>query len=419
MIHPKKDTHWTMASGFATQAVHAGEQHINPYQSITTPIVQSSAYAFPDTQALITFMTHRKEQALPPHQEYGRYGNPTVRAAEAKLAALEGGEQALLFASGMAAITLTLLSLLEPGDHLVMTADAYRKTRAFGATFLRRWGVDVTVVPSADYRALAEAITPRTRFIYSETPTNPFLRVLDLEQVVHIARSHGVRTIIDSTFATPYNLRPLAFGVDLVVHSVTKYLAGHNDLLAGVLIGSSELVDQVREAQGMFGAVVDPGAAYLILRGLKTLALRVDRQNHTGMALARFLETHPRVRRVWYPGLTSHPDHSMARQQMRGFGGVVSFELDGGIEETRRFVDALRLPRLAPSLGGVESLVTIPALMSYFDASPEERRAQGITDGLVRLSVGVEETEDLLEDVRQALATLDTPVATILQGQRR
>ncbi len=390
---------------FSTQSVHAGEPHVNPYHSVPTPIVQSATYTFPNTDALIHFMEAR--ETLPPSfREYGRYGNPTVRVAEEKLAALERGEDALLFSSGMAAITLTLMTLLQPGDHLILTLDTYRRTRAFCMTFLRRWGVDVTVVNPAAYDDLEHAITPRTRYLFSETPTNPFLRVLDLERVVEIARQHHVRVIIDSTFATPYNLQPLTFGVDLVVHSVTKYLSGHNDLLAGVVIGNRETISLLREAQGTFGALVDPGAAYLIVRGLKTLALRVERQNANAWILAQYLEEHPKVRRVWYPGLPSHPDHDVAVRQMRGFGGVVSFEIAGTAEDARSFVDALTIPRLATSLGGVESLVTIPAIMSYYDASPEEKKAAGITDQLVRLSAGIEDVDDLLADVEQALAVV-------------
>lgn len=389
--------------GPSTQAVHAGEPRQNPYGSVTTPIVQTSTYAFPNTDALESFMAERMFWDKPLHQEYGRYGNPTVRAAEEKLAALDEGNDAVLLSSGMAAVTLTLLILLRPGDHLVITADAYRRTRTFCNTFLKRWGVDVSVVPPGDYAAIEAAIGPTTRYIFSETPTNPFLYVLDLERLVDIARRHNVRTIIDSTFATPYNLKPLAYGVDLVIHSVTKYLAGHNDLLAGVVVGRGDLTVPLREAQAMFGAVVDPSAAYLILRGLKTLALRVERQNASALAIARFLEEHPKVRRVWYPGLPSHPHHDIARRYMRGFGGVVSFEIDGTDEETRRFVDALRIPRIAPSLGGVESLVEQPAIMSYYEMDPEDRLALGITDQLVRLSVGIEDTEDLIADLEQAL----------------
>ncbi len=390
--------------GFCTQAVHAGELRHNPYASVTTPIVQTATYSFVNSDDLEQFMEERMFWDKPERQEYGRYGNPTVHAVEAKLAALDGGEDAVLVSSGMAAITTTLLILLRPGDHLITTADTYRRTRTFCSTYLQRWGVQVTVVPPGDDEAMEAAIRPETRYILSETPTNPFLRVLDLECLVALAQKYGLRTIIDSTFATPFNLNPLAYGVDLVIHSVTKYLAGHNDLLAGVIIGRNGLITPLREAQAMFGAVVDPGAAYLILRGLKTLGLRIARQNESALAIARFLEAHPRVRRVWYPGLPSHPDHQIAVRQMRGFGGVVTFEIAGSARDTRRFVDALRIPRIAPSLGGVESLVEQPALMSYYEMEPETRQALGISDQLVRLSVGVEDTKDLLADLEQALA---------------
>ncbi len=390
----------------ATQAVHAGEPHDNPYHSVPTPIVQSATFAFPNTDALIRFMEARKDIS-PAFREYGRYGNPTVRVAEEKLAALDHGEDAVLFASGMAAITLTLMTLLRPGDHVIVTRDTYRRTRQFCTTFLRRWGVDVSVVAPGDYDAMEQAVTPHTRYIFSETPTNPFMRVLDLERVVDIAQRHRIKVIVDSTFATPYNLQPLTFGVDLVIHSVTKYLGGHNDLLAGVVIGKREDIALLRESQGTFGALVDPGAAYLIIRGLKTLALRVERQNKSALAIAHYLERHPKVRRVWYPGLPSHPDHEVAVRQMRGFGGVVSFEIAGSAQDTRKFVDALTIPRLATSLGGVETLVTLPAIMSYFDASPEEKAAAGIREQLVRLSVGIEDVEDLLADLERALEVVE------------
>jgi cystathionine gamma-synthase len=389
--------------GLSTRSVHGGEPRDNPYHSLTTPIVQTSTYRFADTAAVLQYMEERMFWDVPQREEYGRYGNPTVRVAESKLAALEECDDAVLVTSGMAAITSTLLILLSPGDHLVVTDDCYRRTRQFVHAFLHRWQVQVTVVPMGDYGALEAAITPRTRLIFSETPTNPFLRVLDLPRLVAIARRHNVRTIIDSTFATPINLRPLTLGVDLVIHSGTKYLGGHNDLLAGAMVGRSELITPLREAQGVLGAIVDPHVAYLLLRGLKTLALRMERHNANGLAVARFLERHPRVRRVYYPGLPSHPDYAVAREQMSGFGGVVSFELDVDGPAARRFVDALRIPAIGPSFGGVESLVEQPCIQSYYDLDREARLALGITDELVRLSVGIEDAQDLIADLEQAL----------------
>jgi cystathionine gamma-synthase len=335
--------------------------------------------------------------------EYGRYGNPTLAAVERKLADLDGGQSALLFSSGMAAVTTTLLSLLAAGGHVVMTDDCYRRTRQFVTSFLSRYNVEATAVPAGDYEALEASIRPNTRLILSESPTNPYLRVVDVPRLVEIARRHKLKTIIDSTFSTPINQRPMEFGVDFVIHSATKYLGGHNDLLSGVVIGSEYMIAGLRETQGMIGAVCDPNTAYLLLRGLKTLELRVTRQNDTGLKVARFLEGHPGVRCVYYPGLASHPDHAIAREQMSGFGGVISFELDGGMDSTGRFVDALQIPYIGPSLGGVESLVGQVALVSYYELSSEERAEIGISDTLVRLAVGIEDADDLVADLAQAL----------------
>lgn len=390
--------------GRSTQALHAGASRGHPYHSLTPPIVQSATYTFANTADLVDFMDERMFVEVPVRQEYGRYGNPTVRAVEARLAALEGGDDAVLVSSGMAALTTSLLILLSAGDHLIITDDCYHRTRVFVNRFLRRFGVACTTVAAGDLVELEAAIRPNTRLILSETPTNPFLRCLDLEALAALARQHGLRTLIDSTFATPLNLRPLDYGIDLVVHSVTKYLAGHNDLMAGVVVGKGGNTVPLRESQSMFGAVVDPNAAYQIGRGLQTLGLRVERQNANGLAIAAFLEGHAKVRRVWYPGLPSHPDHAVARRQMSGWGGVVSFEIEGDGPAASRFIDALRLPHIAPSLGGVDSLVEQPAIMSYYDAAPEERLALGIGDELVRFAAGIEDSEDLIADLEQALA---------------
>jgi cystathionine gamma-synthase len=258
-------------------------------------------------------------------------------------------------------------------------------------------------VPMGDFDALDNALQPNTRIIISESPTNPYLRVMDLIRLGEIGRRHGIKTLIDSTFATPINQCPIDFGIDLVVHSATKYLSGHNDLLAGVAVGDANLIAGLRQSLGILGAVSDPHNAALLLRGLKTLALRVAHHNENGQRVAGYLETHPAVRRVWYPGLASHPDHVIARMQMFGFGGVVSFEIDGSIEDTRHFIDALQIPIIAPSLGGTETLVEQPALMSYYELSTEERWAVGIKDNLVRLSLGVEDADDLIADLQQAL----------------
>ncbi len=390
-----------MTDHLSTQAVHAGEDRPKPYGAVTTPIVQTSTYAFADTAEILDFM-RRKAAGEPPRDEYGRYSNPTQTAAERKIAALEGGEGALLFASGMAAITTMLLALLSPGDHLLLVEGCYRRTRDFAAGFLSRWGVETTIVPVDQPAAWAEAIRPTTRVFLAESPTNPYLRVIDLPRLVETARPRGLVTVVDSTFATPVNLRPLEHGVDLVIHSATKYLGGHNDLLAGAVVGSRQALADIREARGLLGGMSNPHDAYLLLRGLKTLDLRVRRQNENGQRVAEFLEGHPAVQRVYYPGLPSHPDHDVARRLMAGFGGVVSFEIAGDLERTGRFIDRLRLPYIGPTLGGVESIVQQQAIFVSLD--PAERRAAGLTDNLVRYALGIEDADDLIADLSQALA---------------
>ena len=390
-------------SNLSTRVVHAGEKRVKPHHAITTPIIQTSTYTFENTRDLVDYMEARLWGDEIEREEYGRYGNPTIAAAEAKLANLDSGEAACLFSSGMAAVTTTLLSLLSAGSHVIMTDDCYRRTRQFVTKFLARYGVEATQVPMGDYEAMEAAIRPHTKVILSESPTNPYLRVLDLKKLVAIAKKHNLKTIVDSTFATPINQRPLEFGVDFVVHSATKYLGGHNDLLAGVVIGSNYMISAIREMRGVLGDVSDPQTAYLLLRGLKTLDLRVQRQNETADKIAHFLAKHPAVRRVYYPGLISHPDYEVAIEQMSGFGGVVSFELETDLEGTGHFIDQLQIPYIGPSLGGVESLVEQVALVSYYELSSEERAAIGISDSLVRLAVGIESADDLLADLAQAL----------------
>ena len=390
--------------GWSTRSVHGGDQRPFPHYSLNLPIFETATYTFDDTEDLSRFMQARLWGPVEGRTEYGRYGNPTVARVEAKLAQLEGAGEAVLFASGMAAITTTLLSLLSAGDHLIITDDSYRRTRQFCQTSLKRFGIECSLVPAGELDQLESAIRAETKLIVSESPTNPYLRVLDLERLVRIAKRAGVKTLIDSTFATPINQRPLELGIDLVIHSATKYLAGHNDVLAGMVAGSETLVALIRQNLWVMGANCDPHAAYLVYRGLKTLALRLIRQNETGQRLAEYLEAHPRVERVWYPGLASHPEHGIARRQMDGFGGVVSFEIEGGLEAASRLVDSVRLPLIASSLGGVETLIEQPALMSYFEMSTEERLAVGIKDNLIRISVGIEEAEDLIADLDQALS---------------
>lgn len=402
--------------GPSTQSVHGRVEGRKPKpgHALVTPISQTATYTFEDTADLRAFMEAKMwgtDPEMAERGEYGRYGNPTVRAVEERLAALDNGDDALLYPTGMAAVTNVLLSILPTGSHVIFTDDCYRKTRHFCNTFLRRLGIESSQVSMGDYGALESTIRDETRLIISESPTNPYLRVADLQRLTEIANRHRVKTIIDATFATPVNQRPLDFGIDLVIHSGTKYLSGHNDIMAGVVVGEAGLIHALRQSQGTLGGVIDPHAAYLLERGLKSLALRVARQNQSAQAVAEYLEQHPRVENVWYPGLPSHPDHDVAQEQMSGFGGVVSFTISPAPDEsplttTSHFIDAMTIPYIAPSLGGVESLIEQPALMSYYELSTEERETIGIKDNLVRFAIGIEDAGDVIADLDQALAQI-------------
>ena len=387
-------------TGPSTRAVHGGEREGRPRvsDSLTTPIVQTSTFWFRDTQEVIDYQEGRH-----PSFEYGRYGNPTVRTVEQKLCELEGGEACLVSASGMNSITTLLLALVPRGGRIVTTRDCYRRTREFTASVLPKMGVETVVIHPSDLAALERALAREVTLFFSESPTNPYLRVVDIPRVAELCHAVDALVVIDSTFASPVNQQALALGADIVLHSGTKYLAGHNDVLAGALVGDEERIAPIRQLHGVLGGTLDPHAAYLLLRGLKTLELRVERANESAQSLARSLESHHMIERVHYPALKSHPDHSIARRQMTGFGGVVSFEIRGTLETASKFVDALRIPYIAASLGGAESLVEQPTVVSYWDQTPEQRAALGIKDNLVRYACGIENTEDLLADVEQAL----------------
>ncbi len=381
-------------------SVHGGEDRNLYAKSLVPPIVQTATFTFEGVEDFEAFKAGERSGF-----EYARYGNPTQRVAEQKIAALEGADDALLFSSGMAAVCSVLLAMLSSGQHMIVMEDCYRMTEKFCHS-MKKFGIGSSFVKPGDMEGLRAAVRPETRLLFSESPTNPHLHVLDLPQLVSFAKENRLKLLIDSTLATPINQRPIGFGVDLVIHSATKYMGGHNDLMAGVISGSQRLVDAIREFQSITGATADPNTAYLLIRGLKTMELRVQRQNETGLALAEFLEGHKKVRRVFYPGLESHKDHIVARQQMRGFGGVVSFEVEGNTEDVKRFINALKIPQYAPSLGGVEALVQHPATVSHYDMSREERLAVGITDELVRYAVGIEEKEVLIKDIECALGDL-------------
>jgi cystathionine gamma-synthase len=382
----------------STRSIHAGEPRRKYADSITTPIIQTSTFTFRDSKHIEDYTKKGME-----HFEYGRYGNPTAKIAEKRLADLEGAEDCVVFSSGMSAITTTILSLVQSGDHIVITDDSYKKTLEFCKSYLKQFAIGCTIVPFGDYKGLEKAVKKNTRFIFSESPTNPYLNIFDLVKIKNIADRHNVLTLIDSTFATPLNQRPIEFGMDIVLQSLTKYLAGHNDILAGAVLGKKDLIDKIRNLHKSMGGTIDPHCCYLLLRGLKTFPLRVQKQNESALTIARFLENHPRIKRVYYPFLESHPHYKIAKEQMAGGGGVVSFDIKGNLSTAKRFLDALKLCYIGPSLGGVETLITHPALVSYYDYTRKQRYELGITDTLFRLAVGIEDVEDLIDDLERAL----------------
>jgi cystathionine gamma-synthase len=385
--------------GTSTLAVHAGESRHKPCDAITDAIVCASTYTFDNTQSIIDFIENKE-----PREEYGRYGNPNEKVVEAKLAALDAGEDAIVFATGMSAIVGLLMSKLNQGDEIVFFDQCYHRSREFCFKHLSRFGVVTHQVATGDFAAMEAAITPRTKMLVSESPTNPHLTCIDLEQFVALAKAHEVETLIDATLATPYNIRPLDFGVDYVLHSATKYLGGHNDLLAGSITGSKAKLEEVRNLRGIMGGVNSPHNLYLLQRGLKTFELRMQRHNENGQAIAEFLSEHPRIEQVYYPGLANHPSHDVAQRTMRGFGGLVTFLVkDADWRQTANVVDRVKLPRIGPSLGGVESLIEQPLVMSYFNQTPENRQKFGIPDNMIRMACGIENTQDLIDDLQQAL----------------
>ncbi len=388
--------------GPATLAIHGHERRPKAHHAVSTPICQTSNYSFDSMAEVVEFMKAKAQGRIIREQEYGRYFNPTQLEAERKLAAIEGAERAILFSSGMSAVILTLMAYMKKEGHIIFTSDCYRQTRDFATNFLTKFGLQNTLVPPTT-EAIEAAIRPNTNIIFTESPTNPYLRVLDLPAVVKVAKRRRVLTMIDATLATPYNIRPLEFGVDIVIHSATKYLGGHNDLLAGVTLGGHQLLEDLNKLERMIGATPGPLTCFLLERGLKTFPLRMEHHNRAGLQVAQALEKHPKVEKVWYPGLKSHPDYAIAKQQMRGFGSVITFLVKGDEKATRKFIDSLELFLITPSLGGSESLVTQMATMSFFDYPLEHRQSLGMVDNLVRLALGLEDPEDLIADLYQAL----------------
>ncbi len=382
----------------STKCVHSGNPPDPSSGALVTPICQSSTFAFRDTQHVLGVVSGKLEGHL-----YTRHSNPTVRAVEEKISELESAGDSLAFSSGMAAISTSLLALASSGQNVVSMDTIYGGTFELFRDIFPRLGISVTLVDGTEPSAVESALSPDTRVLYLESPTNPLLRVVDIRRLADAATRIGAVTVVDSTFATPVNQQPLSLGATLVIHSATKYLAGHSDTVAGTVSGSSELIHRIRGFRKILGGVMDPHAAWLLLRGLKTLAVRVQKQNQSAAELASFLEAHSAVERVNYPGLEGHPDRAIAASQMTGFGGMLSFELKGGFDAASRFASSLKVATLAPSLGGVETLVTQPVTTSHYFLSEEERANAGISDGLVRVSVGLEDVPDLIADFESAL----------------
>jgi cystathionine gamma-synthase len=384
-----------------TKAVRGASDLEKKNGPLTTPIYQTATFEVADNDEQL--------RVTPTDHFYTRYGNPTNTVAEQTIAQLEGVDAALTFASGMGAITTTIMALLKSGDHIVAQRDIYGGTTKFFTQWLPKMGIETTLVDTTEYDQHARTIRPNTKLLYVESPTNPAVRVVDLKKIATLAREHNLMSMIDATFGTPINQRPSEFGIDLIMHSGTKYLAGHADLICGVVASSRDLIEKIHSTRTTLGNCMDPHASWMLIRGLKTLAVRVARQNDNALRVAEFLSQHDKVRRVHYPFLKSHPQHAIAREQMSGGGGMVSFEVEGTGDDARRLTESLRLFTLAPSLGGVESLVSIPVLTSHAMISASERQKMGVTEQMIRLSVGIENADDLIADLEHALEAVAAP----------
>ncbi|MCX6650425.1 MAG: aminotransferase class I/II-fold pyridoxal phosphate-dependent enzyme [Methanomassiliicoccales archaeon] len=384
--------------GMSTRSVHDGDLSMRYEGAINTPIFQSSTFAFP------TENPRTWEGEVPKGTYiYSRYSNPTVKAVEDKLASLEGGEAALCFSSGMGAISTALLSFLQKGDRMVAMQDLYGGTYSLLKNEMPKMDIEVGFVPTTSAEELCAAIDNRTKLVYLESPTNPLLKLIDIREVCRLAKEKGCIVMIDNTFATPILQRPLSMGVDVVLHSATKYLNGHSDVIAGFAVGSNENMEKVHAKRKVLGPILDPLPAYLLGRGMRTLELRMSRHVSNATTVAGFLESHPQVSKCIYPGLRSHQDHELAKKQMDGFGGMVTFEVKGGRKAAERALKRFQIIASASSLGGVESLASMPINTSHTAFSKEERSKLGIGDGMIRLSVGIEDAEDLCQDLDQAL----------------
>jgi cystathionine beta-lyase/cystathionine gamma-synthase len=384
--------------GMSTAAVHSGEWKDEHFGSVNVPIFQTSTFYFPTTDPKTW-----EGQVPDGSYIYTRYGNPTIRAAEDKIAYLEGAEKGLVFSSGMAAIAATLSTLLGSGDQLVSIEDVYGGTFNLMKNELVKLGIEIDFVDSTNTSEIVAAISRNTKVVYLESPTNPMLKIVDIPTVAKAAHEFGAIVVIDNTFATPVNQNPIGMGVDVVIHSCTKYLNGHSDLIAGAVVSKSAIVDSIWEKRVVFGGSLDPIGAYLLIRGMKTLVVRMSKHNENGIAIARFLEGHGKVDRVYYPGLRSHPQHDLASKLLSGYGGMVSFEVAGGREAAEEALKSFSLIKKATSLGGVDSLASMPLNSSHAALSPSDRARLGIKDSLIRLSIGIEDIDDLKDDIDDAL----------------
>lgn len=384
----------------SSKVVHAGERLDPETKSLTTPIYPSSVFGFESVDEMIAAF-----EGKPGAYIYSRIANPTVVAVEKKLAEIENGEEAILFASGLAASYAAFAALVKPGDHIITASDIYGGTATQLKEFVPNLGVEVSFVNLIDEpeKEIKKNLRTNTRFIFFETPTNPTIKIIDIDAVVRAAKKHNVLTVVDNTFASPVNQQPLAMGVDIVYHSATKYLGGHDDLTAGVVIGPAEKLKQIRRYRTYIGASIDPQTAWLLGRGVKTLDVRMERQNKNALTLAKHLSTNPKIKRVFYPGLESSPFHATAKKQMSGFGGMLAFEIESDRNKMNLFIKNLEMIKLIPSLGGAETTILIPAFSSHFFMTPEERKALDISDGLIRVNSGIEDIEDLIEDFERGL----------------
>lgn len=385
---------------FSTLVLHGENAEHFPEGAAAEPIFQTSTFVFKDSAEVKKYQEGKTAKYL-----YTRYGNPTLKIAENKMALLEGAEAGLVVSSGMASVATTVLALCKAGDEIISTEPVYGGTLHLFQKLFPDLGLKVNFIDPLKLDGAEKLVNRNSKIFFAETPTNPNLKIVDIGALLKIARKHNLTSVIDNTFATPYNQNPIEMGADIVVHSATKYLGGHSDLVAGVILGKKRFIKDAVETMKMLGGCLDPLGAFLLLRGLKTLAVRVERHNQNGIKVAKFLFGHPRVKKVYYPGLPSHPQHKLAKSQMRGFGGMVCFDV-GDLKSATRVMDSLKLFLNATSLGGVESLASVPVLTSHYGFKPEDLRRAGVTPGMVRLSCGIEDSEDLIQDLGQALGKI-------------